>query len=251
MPLGTLDSALLVRAAVAQGTDAHDAFICWLATRDLGQLPPGEFDLLPVLARRYEEDISRQPAAAKIIGAYRRSWYANQIALHGLRKALDTLTAADVPYLVVGDAAQALTVYSDFGARPIRVVSLLIPPAALDASMALLTAQGWRLASPTTSARHVWRTKYRLHQGHWAVLELSPHLAPDGLITAADADARTHTAVANVENVPAALADATALLVAMRRLALLAVTSGACRYCLTGGLRFDRMAACARRRGSI
>jgi len=87
----------LLRAACLRGPDALAAFATWRAATDLDRLPHRQMELLPLAARNLEGQGIDDPGLTRMMGIYRRSWYANQLALHALRGVLDVFAEASVP----------------------------------------------------------------------------------------------------------------------------------------------------------
>lgn len=77
-------------------------------------------------------------------GIYRRTWYANQLAVRRIAAVLERLEAAAVPALVLKGFALAPLAYGDLGARPMEDVDLLVPPQRIEAATACLEPLGLR-----------------------------------------------------------------------------------------------------------
>ncbi len=153
-PLSPSTQALL-QAVLAPDTNP-EAIARWLAATDFERLEAGQFLLLPLVYRQMERMAAEHPWLPRLKGIFRRTWFANQLALRAAEDALRVLAAAGQPALLVGPAALALTVYTDPGTRPIGVAQVLTPTADRLAAIRALTADGWQPAPLTddlTTAR--------------------------------------------------------------------------------------------------
>lgn len=66
------------------------------------------------------------PVANLLKGIYKRTWYANQLALAQLRPLLDRLEERDIPALLMNDASLVAGHYPDIGYRAIRCIDLMV-----------------------------------------------------------------------------------------------------------------------------
>lgn len=149
----------------------------WQAITALERLEPGQFQLLPLIHQQVEALASDHPWLPRIKGIYRRTRFANQLALKAAAEALQILERAGLPALLIGPAALALTVYTDQRPRLIGVPQVLVPIAERLAAMRALCAAGWQaapqsgdLAAPRLAR---WQAGQRLHR---------PLSAKDGLV---------------------------------------------------------------------
>jgi hypothetical protein len=148
-PLSSSTQALL-QAVLA--LDANpDAITRWQAATDIERLEPGQFQLLPLVYHQTAEMGEEHPWLPRLKGIYRRTWFANQLALRAAEVALQVLTEAGQPALLIGPAALALTAYADPATRPIGAAQVLTPTADRLAAIRALTAAGWQ-PSPSTTA---------------------------------------------------------------------------------------------------
>jgi len=71
----------LLQAALQNQSEALTAFAAWQGTVDIDDLPPGQFELLPLLYRNMQRaGLEEHPWLPRLKGIYRRAWYANQLA---------------------------------------------------------------------------------------------------------------------------------------------------------------------------
>lgn len=100
--------------------------------------------LLPLVYRNLRAAGVEDPDLGRLKGLYRRTWYENQIRLHGITPVLTALGASGVETLLLKGVPLALDYYRDLGARPMADVDVLVPYERLDAALDFLEAEGWR-----------------------------------------------------------------------------------------------------------
>lgn len=142
------------------------ALVAWRRWRDLrgerglGKLDLASAHLLPLVARRLADvpvadgDPGSEVAgyhdgweAAQLRAIHRRSLGRNVALLHKTATALARLADADLDVVLVGEAALALRVYPDRGARTLTQADLWLPGGDLARAAALLASDGaWRAA---------------------------------------------------------------------------------------------------------
>lgn len=138
------EQLLLVRAAVLPDGEALAAWERWSAAAAPERMRHGEARLLAGCFRRLEELGAGGPMIAVARGIYRRTWYANQLAIGRIAVVLERLAAVGVPALVLKGFALAPLAYGDLGARPMEDVDLLVPPARIEDAVAALAPLGLR-----------------------------------------------------------------------------------------------------------
>ena len=178
--MNAIEQALL-RAIFLTGPDALADFRRWQAAIDLDRLPPDQYPLLPMLAARLEA-LGVAPEA-RLTGVRRRAWYVNQLALRTLTTATQTLRAADLTPVLIGDAASAQANSPLGPLRPIETAALLVPAAQARDAVRALTDQDWRpqpaSASIASPAFYVWRSMCPFAQAAGRRFELRWHAFPD------------------------------------------------------------------------
>jgi hypothetical protein len=178
--MNPIDQALL-RATLLTGPEALADFHRWRSAIDLDQLPPAHYPLLSMLVARLET-FGVEPEA-RLTGLRRRAWYVNQIALRTLTVARQTLFAADLTPVLIGDAAFAQASYPIDQLRPIETAALLIPAAQASRAIRALRDQSWRpqpvTAQIDASAFYVWRSACLFIREDGSRFELRWHALPD------------------------------------------------------------------------
>jgi hypothetical protein len=136
---------LVLDAALAAPEPAVAAFDEWVDVTDFDDVDAGSFRLLPLVAARFESDGITGPWSAHLRGILRRSWYENQLLLHGALPAADALQERGIDVVVLKGGSLATSAYPSIGARPMDDLDLLVPEdRAVDALRVLLDA-GWQL----------------------------------------------------------------------------------------------------------
>ena len=185
--MNAIEQALL-RVTLLTGPESLTDFRRWQAAIDLDRLPPAHYPLLPMLAARLEA--LGVESDARLTGLRRRTWYANQIALRTLTAAIQTLFAANLTPVLIGDAACAQAIYPLDQLRPIETAALLVPAAQAYRAIRALCDQSWRpqpiTAQINAPAFYVWRSACLFKQEDGSRFELRWHAFPDLPATAMD-----------------------------------------------------------------
>jgi hypothetical protein len=176
----TADELLLVRAAVAEGPVALDA---WDRCGGIDRVDGEAFALLPQVYRNLESASYAGADLGRLKGIYRRTWYANSVLMRTAAHASATLGAHGIDALLVGRAALLATHPDELGTRPAHAADLLVRPADLRRAAAALrgAAPGARLrlhAPGLLRRRHperrAWRAAARVELHGTGVLVPSP-----------------------------------------------------------------------------
>ena len=134
---------LLLKAAFLPDDRAEAAWEQARGGLDLDTLREGTFGVMPILYRRLAELRPDEPLLERIKGTLRRTWYANNLLLEGVRPALAELQAAGVESLVLDGAGIGPRYYGDLGLRKIPYVELLVRPSQIAAVKDALGAAGF------------------------------------------------------------------------------------------------------------
>ena len=141
----------LLTAATQPGSVAVGAWERWRAHCRLDTAEPRSLVLLPMLYANLIAGVGG-PDTTLLKGVYRRTWYANQLALADLKLLLERLEAGNVAPLLLNDGALVAGHYPDFGYRTIRCIDMLLRARDWDAGLASAAAEGWRLQPDTSFA---------------------------------------------------------------------------------------------------
>jgi hypothetical protein len=137
------DQILLLRAALADGDEALEAWRTWQARTDLDGLDAESQRLLPLLYRNLGRLGVGERATARYASVYRQSWFKNSLAFRDAAHVIDAFSAAGIDTMVLKGAALALLHYRDVGARSMADVDILVSHRRLRDALALLEAEGW------------------------------------------------------------------------------------------------------------
>jgi hypothetical protein len=173
----TVTQELLLRAALADGDAALDAWREWRARVDVEDLDNASQRLLPLLFRNLGRLGVAHPDLARYRSVYRKVWYRNQMLRAELARVLRMLADAGVPTLVLKGAAMIALYYGDVGARAMDDVDVLVPPARARDAIESLLAAGWSTSFPTVTSRVLLTHSMLFERGgydldlHWHVME--------------------------------------------------------------------------------
>lgn len=163
---------LLVKAAVLADGPALAAWEEWSATAEPERMHHGEARLIAGAFRRLEELGAGGPMMSFAAGIYRRTWYANQLAVARMAIVLAALERAGVPVLVLKGFALAPLAYGDLGARPMEDVDLLVPPELIERAVAALEDEGLRQAGGMTRPSGLLANEVELRDEEGNAVEL-------------------------------------------------------------------------------
>ena len=170
------EEELVIRAAVTAHEGAVDIWREWLAQNDIDRLSYGSFRLLPLVYRNLNQYGYDGPEIPKLRGAYRQSWYRNQLLVTRTAEIVGKLEDAGVSAILMKGIPLAIRTYQDLGARSMGDGDLLVPLDQVDRVIAVLEAAGWEpksRARPLVEVQHAM--PYRSQDGleldiHWFVM---------------------------------------------------------------------------------
>lgn len=142
----TPGQTLLLRAALLEGEAALAAWEDWKAENDLDYLEAGTFRLMGLLYRNLVR-VGVDPADTllpRLKGIYRNFWTKNQLVLGRKAVVLKALAAREIPCMLLKGAGLTLTIYRDYGVRPMDDFDLLVPLDRVGEAMDVLEGLGWR-----------------------------------------------------------------------------------------------------------
>jgi len=135
---------MLLRAALSPGDVAAKAWNEWLETGSLDDIDGPSFALLPAVWRNLRSNEGSLPEAGRLKGMYRRTWYQNQVMVHGAAGAARALGEAGVPVVALKGLPLLLHYYNDLGARPMNDVDLLVPEDRAVEAARIIEGLGWK-----------------------------------------------------------------------------------------------------------
>ncbi len=159
---------LLLRAALAPADAAQDAYARWRSLVPFAAVDPEAYRLLPCLYANLQALGAVDDLAARLRGVYRRTWYANQLALPHLAAALTTWQAAGIETRILGGPLAILQYSADAGLYPLDGGDVLVRPQNMQHAGRLLAGRGW---SPASRHDHPMQDTVLVHpQGGYLTL---------------------------------------------------------------------------------
>ena len=168
----TPDQVLLLRAGLFPRDEAVAAWLRWREANAPEDADSASLRLFPLVYRNLLAAGLAEDDLTKLKGAYRATWFANQILVARLADALRRLADADVRTLVLKGAALALAHYRDVGVRPMDDVDVLVAPADVWRALAVLEAGGWTVGDAAASEPGAGSHARPLHDAHGRSLDL-------------------------------------------------------------------------------
>ena len=134
---------LLLVAATQPESAARSAWDEWRAQC---KIEAADANCQSLFSLVYANLISRGGGAESNLlnGIYKRTWYANQLALSQMRTLLDLLAGNGIPAVAMNDASLVIGLYRDIGHRTIRCLDVLVHAEHWHRSVDLAAANGWR-----------------------------------------------------------------------------------------------------------
>jgi hypothetical protein len=135
----------LLRASLLDGEKALKSWEQWKSEEDFENLEAGSFRLLGLLYRnllRVGADTS-DPLVPRLKGIYLHFWTRNQMILRRKGPLLRELAGRGIPFLFLKGAALTLSVYRDYGVRPMEDFDLVVPRDRVGEAMDVLENLGW------------------------------------------------------------------------------------------------------------
>jgi Uncharacterised nucleotidyltransferase len=157
---------LLIGAAVWNDERALRAWNRWraLVTRD--EVTAVEARLLATAFRPLRRLGADDPMLTLAAGAYRQTWYSNQLALRRTATAIERLYDAGIEVIALKGVALSLLHYRNLGARPMGDIDLLVGPHRVDDAVAALHPGGWEVVGTQVSGPLRFETHVVDTEGH-------------------------------------------------------------------------------------
>jgi len=139
----TPEQELLLRACLIRGDTGIDAWKRWRACVDINALDPGSQRLLPLLHQNLKAHGISQDIDGKLKGAYRETWYKNQLLFHRAATTMNLFRDAGIKTLVFKGPTLAVLYYGDIGLRPMNDFDLLVEKQNVSTVIEILKRSGW------------------------------------------------------------------------------------------------------------
>jgi hypothetical protein len=179
----TREQTLMLHGALRSDASALEAWRAWRASAEIEPLDPASMQLLPLLFVNLRA--RGVPGASLEIykEAYLTTWRENHSQLNHAAPVLQALAETGIPTMALKGAALLARYYSDFGARPMGDIDLLVPTEQWDAAAAVLVQQGWKRRETVP----VYNARAYVHDDGREI-DLHSHLMHECLNARADAD---------------------------------------------------------------
>ena len=185
----TPEQTLLLRACLLEPAAAVKAWEQWTRTHDFEAIDSGSFRLLGLAHRHLTQAGVSGALMPRLQGVYRRFWTANQLLLGRNAPVLKSLTEAGIPLMLTKGAALTVSVYRDYGTRPMDDLDLMVPRSHALRTMEVLEGLGWepevqhsKELPETLHACHFRRDRLGIIDLHWRHFHLAVPEALDGAI---------------------------------------------------------------------
>lgn len=168
----------LLRAALSVDGSASQHFQRWLGMVDFeGHIDEGSFRVLPLVWTRLRAEEFDHPVMPRLKGVYRSCWARTARNAMLAAEVLETLSAANIPTLVLKGLPLSLAYYPDQALRPMSDSDIAVPSQLAPAAAALLKESGFSGGMSDWESDNVVRhaaSYVRAGQGemdlHWHVL---------------------------------------------------------------------------------
>jgi hypothetical protein len=134
---------LLTRAAVFSDERGIAAWHELRPRFDIERVNAQAYLLLPLLYRNLFDLGVEDELLSRLKSVYRHTWAANQTLLRSLADLLKTFEMAGIPTMLLKGAALVSSYYGDLGTRPMSDFDILVPIAARERALDLLSRLGW------------------------------------------------------------------------------------------------------------
>ena len=171
---------LLLRACLLEPAASVQAWERWIRTEDFEAIDSGSFRLLGLAYRHLAGVGVTSPLMPRLHGVYRRFWTANHLLLGRNAPVVSTLVDAGIPVMLTKGAALTVSVYRDYGTRPMEDLDLMVPRTHALRAMEVLTRSGWEPEvhhstelPQTLHACHFRRDGFGIIDLHWRHFHLA------------------------------------------------------------------------------
>jgi hypothetical protein len=142
---------LLLRSALLPPDEAITSWDEWRRNVVLEKAEEGSYRLYPLVYRNLSSRGREFRELGRLKGAYRHTWYRNQLLLHRARPVLALLANRGMTPLVLKGLSLILRVYRDLGLRVMNDVDILVPRSHTLRACDLLLKEGCTLRRACTT----------------------------------------------------------------------------------------------------
>jgi hypothetical protein len=211
----TSTQELLLRAALCDGRQAHEAFNAWKNASGFTQYADVDFlstQLLSCIYGNLERSKIPDPWLPQLAGLHRYHWARNAARQRSLLEIVERFHAVGLEFVVLGGFALLAGKYlGDLGERPLLDAQLVLTPSDAPSAQRVFTSLGWHEAAATPPPVAGWRSE------HWRgrdELTVQVHFRwlPTPYPVVGIGRLLRHAALAEFGGVPVRIPDATDLL---------------------------------------
>ncbi len=169
----TEQQLLLLKAAIGVGEAAATSWRQWRQHNCLDEMDPSSYLITPQLYANLQDREIDDGDLQKLRGIYRYNWTKNQIAMRGLNHVQSLLRQINVQAIVIKGALTLLQSGSDYGARTLNDIDLIVREHEYEISVEQLLNHGWN--SPYLSMayhRHDYHTGLNLQHPRYGDIDL-------------------------------------------------------------------------------
>jgi hypothetical protein len=209
-----LQQSLLLTAAIGEDKTAAEAFCRWRGTIDLeADFDRGSYRLLPLVYDHMHRLGITDSLMGRLKGAYRMSWYRNQVLFDKARPLVSDLEQRGITTLVLKGVALVLSYYRNPALRPLAAIDIAVSPRQVKGSITAIEAFGWQrnLSPSAEDLRYRHCIQFTDRDGH--ALDLHWHFLYEACNDEADAFFRSSAIPFDFDGVPTLQLDPTAMLV--------------------------------------
>jgi hypothetical protein len=161
--LPTAAQELLLRAALCDGGQAHEAFTAWKKSCGFAQYADVDFlstYLLPCVYGNLARTGISDPWLPQLAGLHRYHWTRNAARKRTLLAVVERFHASGLEFVILGSfALWAGKYFNDLGERPFLDAELILSPSDASSARRLFAALGWRAATTTPPPVAGWRSE--------------------------------------------------------------------------------------------
>jgi hypothetical protein len=206
--------SLLLTAAIGEDKTAAEAFCRWRGTIDIeADFDRGSYRLLPLVYDNMHRLGITDSLMGRLKGAYRMSWYENQILFDKLRPLVSNLEERGIATLVLKGVALVLSYYRNAAVRPIVNIDIAVSPRQVRHSIAAIEGFGWQSNAIPSEEDIKYRHSMRFTDCNGLELALHWHFLYEACSDEADKFFWSSAIPLDVSGVPSLQLSPTAMLV--------------------------------------
>lgn len=179
--LFTPSQELFLRASLLKTKEAVYAWDEIKSCVDIDRINHSCLRILPLLYKNLIFHGIKDPLLGKFKGAYRLTWYKNQILFHRMLSVLRLLEGAGIKTIILKGAPLVLLYYKDYGLRPMMDFDVMVQAADLECAIEFLSKAGWQPSEirPLNRLTKIVRHAHVFNDADHNEFDLHWHLFPE------------------------------------------------------------------------